>query len=469
MDISLDPVSGTYYNGDKLSSFYEDTYDGSIFSNGVNGFVKDGELVNGLALNGEAIYPYIGYYMGKIVRNGVEEPFAWSVVNDKSAVIGERLYEILNPYTNANHFDSITLSTVGSANQITSLFYLFFSSECPEINLSGFDTSNVEILENVFYLSHNLKNINVTTWNTEKVTNAQMAFGDSEWDAGELNLSQWNLCNIENMSWMFASSSIKKLILNTDWNMPNLLDVGFMFFNVSKITDLNLQNWQMTNSINMAKMFDHCSNLTNLNVDNWYIPNVTNMYNIFVDCYNLSSFSYDSIANMIPSAQHFGYNQKEYNITPLVADYDIRSNTEVQLNIEAYNNPTKPALPMRVLIENNEIRISTVVAPDRALFRNMTTGEEAEPLASDPSTWVLKINNSENETNSFKIYADFYITLTESQVYLYQGELVSIEVNTGNLQDLSYFGIDVDNSMTAANLSSYFNSTVQSKGWLLHQ
>lgn len=55
-----------------------------------------------------------------------------------------------------------------------------------------------------------------------------------------------------------------------------------------KLLHLNVSNWDVSNVQDMSYLFYGCENLSELNVANWNISSVTNLYGTFYNCYRIS-------------------------------------------------------------------------------------------------------------------------------------------------------------------------------------
>ena len=96
-----------------------------------------------------------------------------------------------------------------------------------------------------------------------------------------IDLSNFNTSNINNMSNMFYNcSSLVEFKLSNYMN-NNVKNMCNMFYNCSSLKSLNLSNFTNNNVINMSYMFNNCCSLISLNLTNFYTSDVINMWNIF--------------------------------------------------------------------------------------------------------------------------------------------------------------------------------------------
>ncbi|HBA37735.1 MAG TPA: BspA family leucine-rich repeat surface protein, partial [Firmicutes bacterium] len=89
------------------------------------------------------------------------------------------------------------------------------------LNVSDFDISNASIYR-MFTGCENLTSLDVSKWNTSKITSMSMIFSNCK-SLTSLDISKWNTSNVTNMDYMFSGC-----------NKLTGLNLGSM--NVSKVT-----------------------------------------------------------------------------------------------------------------------------------------------------------------------------------------------------------------------------------------
>ena len=106
-------------------------------------------------------------------------------------------------------------------------------------------------------------------------------FADFNKDGININLSFWNVDNINNMANMFKNTSNNNPNFNPvidDWNVSNVTNMQSMF--ERSTFNGNIGNWIVSNVTNMQSMFAGNNNF-NQNISNWNVSNVTNMRKMF--------------------------------------------------------------------------------------------------------------------------------------------------------------------------------------------
>ena len=90
-------------------------------------------------------------------------------------------------------------------------------------------------------------------------------------------------------------SSLQSLDLSS-WNTPKVTNMSEMFYNCSKLTSLDLSNFDTSKVTDMSGTFSGCSNLTSLDLSNFDTSNVEYMgrwyvspYGMFYNCNKLKN------------------------------------------------------------------------------------------------------------------------------------------------------------------------------------
>lgn len=161
-------------------------------------------------------------------------------------------------------------------------------SELTEINLSGFDTSNVTNMRAMFYGCYKLENLDLSGFNTSKVTNMRDMFSNC-YSLTRLDLSRFDTSSVTNMRDMFVWCKGLRSLDLSGFNTSNVTSMEDMFGNCHDLVSLNLNGFDTSNVTNMTDMFITCWNLESLDLSGFDTSSVTNMYGMFGNCYNLVS------------------------------------------------------------------------------------------------------------------------------------------------------------------------------------
>ena len=154
--------------------------------------------------------------------------------------------------------------------------------------IEGFYTNNVTNLYTTFYWCINLRELNLSNWNVDKVSNIGYLFAyccslkNLEW------LSNWNLSKITNLTYTFAHChNIEKLDLH-NWDTSLVTNVSYAFQYCVNLRQLNITGWSITNITTAGYCFQYCMSLQYLDLSNWIITSAcTSIYYMFSGCYSL--------------------------------------------------------------------------------------------------------------------------------------------------------------------------------------
>ena len=148
-------------------------------------------------------------------------------------------------YHNNNSFIDLTDLDISELDDLSGVFARLNKVEI--IDISGWYTSNVTFMEEMFRKCSKLKNIiGIENLDVSKLKIANSMFYMCE-NLVELDLTNWNPILL-NSAWnMFSYCSNLKIIKNIEnWQLPNIKDVSYMFYECTKL-DVDLSNWDLRN------------------------------------------------------------------------------------------------------------------------------------------------------------------------------------------------------------------------------
>ena len=148
-------------------------------------------------------------------------------------------------YHNNNSFIDLTDIDISELDDLSDVFARLNTVEV--IDISGWDTSNVTVMDDMFRKCAKLKNIiGIENLDVSKLEDASCMFYGCE-NLIELDLTNWNTISLENMSYMFYNCSNLKIIKNIEnWQLTSIKDVSYMFYECTKL-DVDLSNWDLRN------------------------------------------------------------------------------------------------------------------------------------------------------------------------------------------------------------------------------
>ena len=170
---------------------------------------------------------------------------------------------------------------------LTSTNSMFYGcSSLKSINLSSFNSTNVNNMKCMFCKCSSLESINLSSFNTINVKSMEcMFYGCSSLKS--LDLSSFNTINVIDMRCLFyGCSSLKSLDLSS-FNTTNVKNMICMFYGCSSLKSLDLTSFNTTNVQSMAWMFEKCSSLMSLDLSSFKTTNIKDMSAIFRVCTSL--------------------------------------------------------------------------------------------------------------------------------------------------------------------------------------
>lgn len=202
--------------------------------------------------------------------------------NSSKAFIGlKELHEL-----DVSNFDT------SNVNDMSRMFAYLENIE--DLDLSNFKVKNVKNMEYMFIGMTKIQNLNLNWENESDMTNTRGMFSGLKL-IKSLNLSNLDTRNVVNMSAMFENmSSLENIQFGEKFITKNVTTMGGMFSNDVELKTLDLSRFNTSNVANMEYMFSHASKLTNLNLSSFNTSKVTNMSNMFFRMYSLTSLNLSS-------------------------------------------------------------------------------------------------------------------------------------------------------------------------------
>ena len=171
-----------------------------------------------------------------------------------------------------------------------------------DIDLSHFNTSEVENMMQMFVGLYSCTSLDLSTFDTRNVTSMYQMFAHDR-SLVNLNLANFNTWLVTDMAGMFEDlSNVVSLDLSS-FDTYNVTDMNHMFYLDSKLANLNVSSFNTSNVINMEYMFNSAKTLLNLDLSHFNTKNVTNMAQMFgcmeaIEHLNVSSFDTSSVTTM---------------------------------------------------------------------------------------------------------------------------------------------------------------------------
>ena len=186
----------------------------------------------------------------------------------------------------------------------------------------------------MFAYCSSLNNLNLSSFNTKKVTNMSYMFSGCS-GLIALDLSKFNTINVTNMNSMFSGCSSLTNIKFPDifFNSNNVKDMSYMFYNCSSLKNLDLSKFNTDKVTDMQGMFSHCSSLTNLDLYYFNTKKVTDMQYMFANCFQDNA----TLICQASTIQKITENGDSY----LTITNDNKNNDEIKKTINTVENQYK--------------------------------------------------------------------------------------------------------------------------------
>ena len=146
----------------------------------------------------------------------------------------------------------------------------------------------------MFYDCSELTYLNVTSFNTSKVTDMSEMFESCE-KLPSLDIRNFDTSNVKTMYKMFAYCYALPTIDVSHFNTSNVEDMGYLFYECSSLKDLDLTNFDTSKThvtdedpyyYGMESMFEYCKNLETIYVGDKFVINDEDSW-MFDDCEKL--------------------------------------------------------------------------------------------------------------------------------------------------------------------------------------
>ena len=174
-----------------------------------------------------------------------------------------------------------------------SSFMFYCCESLASLDLSSFNTSKVTNMQKMFSCCYALTSLNLgDNFNTSKVTDMSSMFMWCE-ALTSLNLgSKFDTSQVTNMSNMFDHCDALTSLNLSNFKTSRVTDMSGMFSCCKALRNLNLSSFNTSNVTDMGMMFYYCQVLTSLNLSNFNTSKVTDMYFMFGQCSALTTITY---------------------------------------------------------------------------------------------------------------------------------------------------------------------------------
>ena len=176
-----------------------------------------------------------------------------------------------------------------NTSKVTNMSSMFYNcSSLPSLDVSNFNTSNVTDMGYMFYNCRSLTSLDVSNFDTSNVTDMGYMFYNCR-SLTSLDVSTFDTSKVTDMNSMFDSCRSLPSLDVSNFDTSKVTDMRSMFFYCSSLTSLDVSNFNTSNVTNMGSMFNNCSSLSSLDVSNFDTSQVKSMGSMFYGCRNLKN------------------------------------------------------------------------------------------------------------------------------------------------------------------------------------
>lgn len=159
----------------------------------------------------------------------------------------------------------------------------------------GFIGSNVTDLNGMFRGCANLTELDLSGSNAEKVKNMRSMFYGCV-ALSNLNLSGFKTGSLTDMRYLFSSCQSLESLDLSGFNTENVASMESMFSQCSSLRSLDLSSFNTSKVIDMYLMFYKCTNLESIDLSSFDTENLQKMANMFYSCTKLETLDLSSFA-----------------------------------------------------------------------------------------------------------------------------------------------------------------------------
>lgn len=220
--------------------------------------------------------------------SGTIDTYAKSVM-----ALGDVSFRTAIDIVNKSDAKNVDLTMISPKNETTLNGLFFKNNKLVSVDVSNWDTSKVTDFKQAFSLTHNLESIDVSNWNTSNGVQFFAMF-DEGYKISQLDVSKWDMSSAENIDWMFCRcQSITSLDLSA-WDTSKVISAHHLFaFCLLEVLDLTGIDFRQVANIN--RVFIENMKLSVIKCTGLKLPNIE-MSDIGL---NASPLTVDSIVGLL--------------------------------------------------------------------------------------------------------------------------------------------------------------------------
>ncbi len=405
---------------------------------------------------------------------------------DLSSFNTAKVTDMNNMFYNCNALTGITFGSNWNTSKVTDISYMFEAcSALTSLDLSLFNTDNVTSINGIFEGCTSLGSITFGSgWTNSKLTTTYCMFKDCS-ALTSLDLSSFNVGNVENVSQMFEGCSNLVTLNLSGWNISKLTHYSDMFKNCTKLASLNVSGWTNTLLTSLSSLFANLPALATINMDSFDIGGATDLSGMFSGCsslrgVNLSSFNTANVTTVSGmfagctalNAVTFGRGWTNTNLTSLSGLFDGCSSL-ASIVWSSFNTShiTNMSNMFRGCSALTSLNLNTINTKNVTNMGGMFNGCTNLTSITYGSNWdTSKVTNMSNMFKNCSAMTGIDLSKYNTASLTDMGNMFSgctkltgitygSDWNTRKVQNMSYLFEDCS-AFTAINLSKYNTSSV---------
>jgi len=196
----------------------------------------------------------------------------------------------------------IHVKSIELGSGIRDLSWMFYESSSAALDLSQWDVSNVTDMSFMFWNSKLESVGDLSQWDVSKVTEMSSMLRNSQLQSVG-DLSQWDVSMVTEMNSMFNSSQLQSVGDLSQWDVSKVTNMRFMFYRSQLQSVGDLSQWDVSKVTEMCAMFAHSQLNTLGNLSQWDVSKVINMKYMFTESQlktvgDLSQWDVSKLTNM---------------------------------------------------------------------------------------------------------------------------------------------------------------------------
>ena len=246
----------------------------------------------------------------KVLINGVEIDSCKKTcemekeINNITLIFEEEINSLENMFNGLNNMTFIDLSSFDTS-KVTNMHLMFFNCiNLKKIKFGKINTSSVQDMSSLFFNCSNLISIDLSHFDTSSVKNMSRMFSHCE-IIRSIDASSFITSKVEDMEDMFGYCYKLLTVKVSSFDTSKVKNIKGMFYECNELKYLDLENFTGNSVINLAYMFFQCRSLIFLNLQHFqiYSSSAKTDYAFYglpeylIYCINLQAYTYSDCEN----------------------------------------------------------------------------------------------------------------------------------------------------------------------------